>query len=120
MSSVKICLFIILHLVFFFSLSFAQTPETIQIDTYYPAPYGVYAELTTTSNTYLATEGGNVGIGTTSPTSELHIERDNSITETTLRIANPSGDPGVGIQFITNSDDYSIKAIGGPVATGVN
>ena len=34
---------------------------------YYPAPYGSYAELTTTSNTYLATEGGNVGIGTTAP-----------------------------------------------------
>ena len=55
---------------FFISLlspCFAQTTETIQIDTYYPAPYGSYAELTTTSNTYLATEGGNVGIGTTAP-----------------------------------------------------
>lgn len=52
---------------------FAQTTETIQIDTYYPAPYGRYAELTTTSNTYLATDGGNVGIGTTTPSQKLQV-----------------------------------------------
>ena len=40
---------------------------------YYPAPYGSYAELTTTSNTYLATEGGNVGIGTTTPGAKLDV-----------------------------------------------
>jgi len=53
---------------------FAQsTTETIEIATYYPAPYGSYAELTTTNNTYLATEGGNVGIGTTAPGAKLEV-----------------------------------------------
>jgi hypothetical protein len=37
--------------------------EEITLTTYYPAPYGVYNELTTTGNTYLATTLGNVGIG---------------------------------------------------------
>ena len=41
--------------------------EDITLTTYYPAPYGVYDELTTTGNTYLATTSGNVGIGTTVP-----------------------------------------------------
>ena len=54
--------------------SFAQnTTETIELATYYPAPYGAYAELTTTNSTYLATEGGKVGIGTTDPSEKLHV-----------------------------------------------
>ncbi|MBI3021180.1 MAG: hypothetical protein HYY59_04180 [Candidatus Omnitrophica bacterium] len=41
--------------------------EEIALTTYYPSPRGVYQELRTTGNTYLATQSGNVGIGTTSP-----------------------------------------------------
>ena len=41
--------------------------EDITLTTYYPAPYGVYDELTTTGNTNLAITSGNVGIGTTNP-----------------------------------------------------
>ena len=52
---------------FMFSRPVQAADESLTLETYYPAPYGSYAELTTTSNTYLATEGGNVGIGTTSP-----------------------------------------------------
>ena len=121
MPFVKICLFIILHLAFFFSLSFAQTTETIQIDTYYPAPYGVYAELTTTSNTYLATEGGNVGIGTTAPNpfSKLHIE---SNSDYPLYI-HGNINRGIGpyiyneggsaeINMVSNDNDWRIRAAG--------
>ncbi|MBL7081374.1 MAG: hypothetical protein ISS44_02235, partial [Candidatus Omnitrophica bacterium] len=42
--------------------------------TYYPSPYGDYNELTTHSNTNLATDDGNVGIGTTSPGAKLEID----------------------------------------------
>ena len=76
-------------------VSFAQTTETIQIDTYYPAPYGAYAELTTTSNTYLATEGGNVGIGTTSPGAKLEVNGQVKIT---------GGSPG-GNKVLTSDPD---------------
>jgi len=38
--------------------------ETLQITTYYPAPYGGYTRLLTTDTTLLARDSGNVGIGT--------------------------------------------------------
>jgi len=38
--------------------------EEITLTTYYPAPYGAYEELTTTGDTYLATDSGkNTGVG---------------------------------------------------------
>jgi len=56
------------------SLCFAQQEgETFTVTTYYPSPYGSYNELTTASNTYLATTSGNVGIGTTNPTQKLDV-----------------------------------------------
>ena len=48
-------------------LGIASIAEEITLTTYYPAPYGAYEELTTTGNTYLATDSGSVGIGTTGP-----------------------------------------------------
>ena len=61
-------------LIFFCSTSiFSQDidhGESITITTYYPAPHGVYRELITKGNTYLATDSeqkGNVGIGTRKP-----------------------------------------------------
>lgn len=48
--------------------------EQITLTTYYPAPYGVYREFTTTGNTYLATDSGNVGIGMVNPTTKLEVQ----------------------------------------------
>jgi len=51
--------------------------EDVTITTYYPAPYGVYKNLTTTEDTYLATDFGySVGIGTSNPSEELHVVGD--------------------------------------------
>lgn len=47
--------------------------ETLQLTTYYPAPYGGYVSILTTGNTYLARDSGNVGIGTASPGVKLDI-----------------------------------------------
>ncbi|MBI4802324.1 MAG: hypothetical protein HY796_07345 [Elusimicrobia bacterium] len=49
--------------------------EQLTLTTYYPAPYGGYASLLTTSQTLLARDGGMVGVGTgtTTPTSTLHV-----------------------------------------------
>lgn len=41
--------------------------ETYTMETYYPSPVGVYTNMTVTSTAVLARDGGNVGIGTTSP-----------------------------------------------------
>ncbi len=35
--------------------------ESVTLTTYYPAPSGVYTQMITTSNTYLARDGGSVG-----------------------------------------------------------
>lgn len=39
--------------------------ESVTLSTYYPAPSGVYTNMITTGNTYLARDGGAVGLGTT-------------------------------------------------------
>lgn len=48
--------------------------ETLQITTYYPAPYGAYASILTTGNTFLARDWGNVGIGTQFPSFKLDVQ----------------------------------------------
>jgi len=48
--------------------------ERLTVTTYYPSPYGTYSQLTVTGNTYLATNSGSVGIGTSSPVSNLHLQ----------------------------------------------
>jgi hypothetical protein len=53
--------------------------ESVTLTTYYPAPSGVYTNLITTGNTFLARDGvTQVGIGTPAPTAKLHIISDQS------------------------------------------
>ena len=47
--------------------------ESVTLTTYYPAPSGVYTQMITTANTYLARDGGSVGVGTTGPLSKLSV-----------------------------------------------
>ncbi|MBI3554077.1 MAG: hypothetical protein HY077_16395 [Elusimicrobia bacterium] len=50
--------------------------ESVSLTTYYPAPSGVYTQMITTSDTYLARDGGKVGVGTgttTAPTATLTV-----------------------------------------------
>jgi len=47
--------------------------ENVTLTSYYPAPSGVYNKMTTSSSTYLATNGGSVGIGTTASALALQV-----------------------------------------------
>ncbi len=48
--------------------------ESVTLTTYYPAPSGVYTNMITTGNTYLARDSGNVAIGATSATGKLEVK----------------------------------------------
>ncbi|MDE1976986.1 MAG: hypothetical protein KGI84_06995, partial [Elusimicrobia bacterium] len=67
-------------------MSLPVSPEDITLDTYYPAPTGVYTNMITTQKTILARDSGNVGIGTTTPAQKLDVSGN----------ANFSGTVGVG------------------------
>jgi len=63
--------------------------EQITLTTYYPAPYGVYRQFTTTSKTTLATNllsvdpDASVGIGTDSPDPNTKLEVQGGPVKTT-------------------------------------
>lgn len=70
---------IVLALVNYFLSVFAVAKEeTFTITSYQPSPGGSYKELTSTSNTYLAVKGGNVGIGTSAPQGKLQVGASSS------------------------------------------
>ncbi|MFH1618596.1 MAG: hypothetical protein ABIG11_01685 [bacterium] len=57
-------------------LSFMATEsgsETMQMSTFYPAPYGAYTKLLATGSTILARDTGSVAIGTTDLSAKLVI-----------------------------------------------
>ncbi len=91
----KIALIVLFFVLGVFSCGFCE--ESITITTYYPSPYGSYNELTTTGNTYLATDSGNVGVGTTSPSyGKLEVQQSGGGTAGYFSTTN--GNPGFGIQ----------------------
>ncbi|MEF3280850.1 MAG: hypothetical protein K6357_07795 [Elusimicrobiota bacterium] len=69
----KVINLLVVTTVYIISFSKLIESETLQITTYYPAPYGGYVSLLTTNNTWLARDGGKVGIGTSSPWVKLHV-----------------------------------------------
>jgi hypothetical protein len=72
--------------------------ENVTLSTYYPAPSGVYNQMITTGNTFLASPipatglpGGSVGIGTTNPgTALLAVMNGNVGIGTTNPLTSPS------------------------------
>lgn len=80
--------------------------ESVTLATYYPAPSGVYTNMITTANTFLARDGGNVGIGTTSPGYKLHVAGAAQVNH--LKFPGVGGNSGVG------ADYYAIYQEAGP------
>ncbi len=55
--------------------------ENVSLTTYYPAPSGVYTQMITTQNTFLARDGGGVMIGSSAlPTAKLEVRGQIKIT----------------------------------------
>ncbi len=78
--------------------------ETLQLTTYYPAPYGGYVSLLTTQRTLLAREGNNgnryaVGIRNDNPQGVLEVKMNkNSMDRFVV-----DDDPNVGIELRSDS-----------------
>lgn len=78
LSAVKTA-FPVLSLTFAFLNPALLRAESLTMTTYYPAPFGGYAKLLTTSDTFLARDGGSVGIGTTSPAANAKLDVNGNI-----------------------------------------
>ena len=95
------------------------SPESITLSTYYPAPSGVYNNLLTTGNTYLARDGGSVGIGTNAPQAALDVHG-------VVRVGNYNNPPtpvkgGIYFnqatsQFMGSTDGVTWSTLGGNTA----
>lgn len=88
MRSVIVWVYVCGIMLSFLPVSFA---EELQVTSYYPAPYGSYRELTTTSNTYLAADSGSVGIGTRTPQAKLDVNGNVVVNGTIIAAAGLQG-----------------------------
>jgi hypothetical protein len=88
--------------------------ESVTLSTYYPAPSGVYTNMITTGNTFLARDGGavtKVGIGTVAPGAKLSVSGSMAVGAGYAAVVPPadalivSGRLGVGIPAPTQSFD---------------
>jgi hypothetical protein len=103
--------------------------ESVTLSTYYPAPSGVYTNMITTGNTFLARDGGaatKVGVGTTAPGAKMAVAGSMSVGgpySATVPPANSlivSGRIGVGVtaptQALEVSGSLRISSVGCAVA----
>jgi len=92
--------------------------ESVNLSNYYPAPSGVYTQMITTQNTFLATTASsNVGIGTTSPAAKLQIAAGNVVLNGSgAGLAFAPSSPQKGYLYIDNT----ATGCGNPVAGNAN
>ncbi|MBI4371655.1 MAG: hypothetical protein HY552_05090 [Elusimicrobia bacterium] len=65
--------------------------ENITLTTYYPAPSGIYTRMITTGDTYLARDGGAVGIKTSAPAAGYALDVNGKIHAATDVCTDASG-----------------------------
>ena len=85
-------------------LSFAET-HTLQ--TYYPAPTGIYNTVTVTSNTVLGRNGGIVTVASSANASELNVNGPVKINGGVLVPARLASDPTASSQLVEGAIYYN-------------
>lgn len=77
--------------------------ENVTLTTYYPAPSGVYAQMITTGNTYLARDtalnGQKVGVGTSAPGALMTIVNGDNSTNNILQVYPQNLSQGVAVGY---------------------
>jgi len=73
--------------------------ETYTLEAYYPSPAGVYTNMTVLSQTVLARDNGNVGIGTSTPAAKLDV---NGFVKVAVAVVNSACD-SVGLIAVDNT-----------------
>lgn len=93
--------------------------ENLTLTTYYPAPSGVYTNMLTTGNTFLARDGGLVQIGPTAATQKVSISGGGLLVNGGKVVAGNGTNSGVtsGVWFWSEGDSnhviYSAASSGG-------
>ncbi len=72
--------------------------ESLVLQSYYPAPLGVYAQLTATDQTLLARDAGKVGIGVLRPVQKLDVGGNVNVTGSLF--ASQDVDAGGGVNAV--------------------
>jgi hypothetical protein len=82
--------------------------EEIEITTYYPSPQGDYREIRSSDNAFLATQGGNVGIGTAAPTQKLQVVGNTQTTSVVLPpLSTPPSNPVPGMIYFDGDNLFA-------------
>ncbi len=91
--------------------------ESLTLQTYYPSPLGIYSQVTSTGETILARDGGNVGVGTTnpkSPTPSGSTSGNIDVNDIWVRSANGGAGTWLSGVKLQCKSRYSNKSTKGP------
>ncbi|MBI3505210.1 MAG: hypothetical protein HY059_10230 [Proteobacteria bacterium] len=80
--------------------------ESMTLTTYYPSPAGIYKNLTSTHQTVLARDGGNVGIGTSAPGATLEVKG-------TMKVLGAWQHRAANTVYQAETDGFVVGLIGG-------
>ena len=96
-------------------------PENVTLTTTYPSPSGVYNQMMTTGDTYLATtSGGKVGIGTTTPTGMLEVNGTAKFDGLITFASGQTFPGGTGITGVTAGTDLTGGGTSGSVTLNLD